>query len=161
MLEHDVVYVGGGNTRHLLVPWREWGLDRVLREARANGKVLAGRSAGSIRWFAAGVTDSLVPGHLAALPCLGFLPGGTCPHHDGEPERRLDYRRLLLAAGEIGDGDAADDGMALHVVGDRLERVVGSRRDAHAYRVERRGEGVVETPLVPDYLSQGANRGSS
>jgi dipeptidase E len=31
VLSQDVIYVGGGNTRNLLVLWREWGLDRILR----------------------------------------------------------------------------------------------------------------------------------
>ena len=26
VLEHDVIYVGGGNTRNMLVLWKEWGL---------------------------------------------------------------------------------------------------------------------------------------
>lgn len=33
VLSQDVIYVGGGNTRNLLVLWREWELDRILRSA--------------------------------------------------------------------------------------------------------------------------------
>ncbi|CAA9586036.1 MAG: Peptidase E [uncultured Thermomicrobiales bacterium] len=154
LLAQDVVYVGGGNTRNMLLLWREWGIDAVLREMWTDGAVLAGLSAGSICWFEAGVTDSVIPGGLAALPCLGFLPGSNCPHYDGEAERRPAYHRLL-AAGEIGDGYAADDGVALHYVGDRLMRIVGSRSGARAYRVERRDGKVVESELVPDYLGAG------
>ena len=153
--EQDVVYVGGGNTRNLLLLWREWGLDQVLREAWEQGKVLAGISAGSICWFEEGVTDSW-PGRLSPLPCLGFLPGSNCPHYDGESERRPAYHRLL-AAGLIGDGYAADDGVALHFIGTRLERIVSSRPQAKAYRVERRGERVIETPLDPVYLGGDAD----
>ena len=32
VLEQDAIYVGGGNTRSMLAVWREWGLDRQLRE---------------------------------------------------------------------------------------------------------------------------------
>src|SRR5262245_2053831 len=42
ILEHDVVYVGGGNTANLLAIWRLHGLDTVLREAWAAGVVLCG-----------------------------------------------------------------------------------------------------------------------
>ncbi|ANB64772.1 peptidase S51 family protein [Anoxybacillus sp. B7M1] len=52
------IYVGGGNTRNLLVLWKEWGLDNILRKAWNQGIVLAGISAGSICWFEEGVTDS-------------------------------------------------------------------------------------------------------
>lgn len=148
--QQDIVYVGGGNTRNLLVLWREWGLDELLREAWAGGAVLAGISAGSLCWFEEGVTDS-IPGRLTPLRCLGFLPGSNCPHYDGEVERRPAYQRLV-AAGELGPGYAADDGVALHYVGTRLARIISSRPHARAYRLERLNDKVEETPLVPVYL---------
>ncbi len=151
LLDQDVVYVGGGNTRNLLVLWREWGLDHILREARERGAVLAGISAGAICWFEEGVSDSVVPGQLAPLRALGFLPGSHCPHYDGEPERRPAYHRLV-EEGRLGPGYAADDGAALHFVGSQLVRVVASRPHARAYRVERRGDSVEERPLPTVYL---------
>src|SRR5678810_1145979 len=81
LLEQDVIYVGGGNTKSMLAIWREWGIPDLLREAWNGGTVLCGVSAGAICWFAEGVTDS-IPGELTALPCLGFLPGSCCPHYD-------------------------------------------------------------------------------
>lgn len=51
LLEQDVIYVGGGNTRSMLALWREWSLDRHLRAAWERGAVLAGVSAGAICWF--------------------------------------------------------------------------------------------------------------
>ncbi|MFP3339211.1 Type 1 glutamine amidotransferase-like domain-containing protein, partial [Micrococcus sp. SIMBA_131] len=29
LLSQDILYVGGGNTKNLLVLWKEWGLDQV------------------------------------------------------------------------------------------------------------------------------------
>src|SRR5688572_18918447 len=49
--EQDVIYVGGGNTANLLALWQVHGLDRILRDASANGIVLAGVSAGMLCWF--------------------------------------------------------------------------------------------------------------
>jgi peptidase E len=51
ILAQDVIYVGGGNTRNMLLIWREFGLDRILREAWEKGTVMCGSSAGSICWF--------------------------------------------------------------------------------------------------------------
>ncbi len=157
LLAQDVIYVGGGNTRNLLVLWREWGLDRALREAWEAGVVLTGLSAGMICWFEHGVTDS-TPGltgaavdDLTALPGLGFLSGSSCPHYDSEPARRPVYHRLI-ADRVIGDGYAAEDGVALHFIEGELARVVSSRPGAQAYRVERHGEAAVETPLSSIYL---------
>jgi dipeptidase E len=158
LLEQDIIYVGGGNTRSMLALWREWQLDRILRQAWNAGVVLAGVSAGSICWFASGVTDS-IPGPLTPMACLGFLPGSNCPHYDGEIERRPAYHRLL-AEGLLPAGFAADDGVGLHFRGTELHRIVSSRPQASAYRVDLQpGPAdqtgtVLETPLRPDYLGQ-------
>jgi dipeptidase E len=152
VLEQDVIYVGGGNTRALLVLWREWGLDSVLREAWESGVVLAGISAGSICWFQQGLSDSVVANELHPLPCLGFLEGSNCPHYDGEPERQPIYRELVMK-GSLNAGYAADDGAALHFVGNKLSNTVCSRPNARVYRVERQDEGLLETPLAMEYLA--------
>jgi peptidase E len=152
LLDQDIIYVGGGNTKSMLALWREWGLDQILRDAWQAGVVLAGISAGSICWFEQGITDS-IPGALTPLPCLGFLPGSNCPHYDGEVERRPAYHRLI-GSGQLGAGYAADDGVALHFVGTRLARIVSSRPTARAYRLERRGTEVAETPLETEYLGR-------
>lgn len=151
ILSNDVIYVGGGNTRNLLTLWREWGLDRILREAWESGIVLAGVSAGSICWFEEGVTDS-VPGELGPLRCLGFLKGSNCPHYDGEVERRPSYHRLL-GAGQIRPGIACDDGAAVHFIGDDFYRAVCSRPAARAYRLAIENGSVTETEIATDYLS--------
>ena len=151
ILQQDIIYVGGGNTKSMLALWREWELDHILHEAWERGIVLAGISAGSICWFDWGLTDS-IPGPLTPLPCLGFLPGSNCPHYDGEIERRPAYRQAV-ASGALPDGYAADDGVALHFIGTELDRCVSSRPDARAYRVERTPEGTTrETSMTSVYL---------
>ena len=134
LLSQDVIYVGGGNTRSMLAVWREWGLPEILREAWESGIVLAGRSAGAIRWFAQGVTDSLAD-VLVSLDCLGFLPGSCCPHYDGEADRRPFYHQLLLEQ-QIIPGIAIDDGVGVHFRGTEPYRVVTPREKAGAYRIE-------------------------
>ncbi len=152
VLEQDVVYVGGGSTANLLAIWRAHGLDRVLAEAWAEGVVLCGISAGMNCWFSESVTDSFDLGRLAALnDGLALLTGSACPHYDGEEQRRPTYRRLV-AAGELADGWAADDGAALVFAGEELEETVTSRPDAAAYRVERASDGVDERQLPTRYL---------
>jgi dipeptidase E len=155
VFEQDVIYVGGGNTRALLVLWREWGLDAILRDAWQSGVVMAGISAGSICWFEQGLSDSVIPGDLAPLACLGFLPGSNCPHYDGEPERRPAYHRLIKE-GTLAAGHAADDGAALHFVGRELKGVVSSREAARAYSVRRVGTDVEEIPLETVWLGSTA-----
>jgi len=150
VLAQDIVYVGGGNTRNLLVLWKDWGLDQILREAWEKGIVLCGISAGSICWFEQGVTDS-IPGRLSSLNCLGFLNGSNCPHYDGESERRPEYHKLLQN-GEIGAGLAADDGVGFHFVNRDLHRVVSSVPDKRGYRVGLKNGKVEEETIMPLYL---------
>jgi peptidase E len=152
VLEKDVIYVGGGNTRNLVVLWREWGLDAILREAWQSGVVMTGLSAGSLCWFEEGVSDSVVPGDLAPIKCVGFLKGSHCPHYDGEPERRPAYHRFVQE-GKLGAGYAADDGAALHFIGDELAGVVSSRETAKAYSVRRVGIQVEEVALETKRLA--------
>ncbi len=75
VLAQDLIYVGGGNTANMLAIWRLHGLDLVLREAWQAGVVLAGLSAGSLCWFAGGVTDSFGPQLAPLHDGLGLLPG--------------------------------------------------------------------------------------
>lgn len=133
ILDKDIIYVGGGNTKNLLALWKEWGLDSIMREAWEQGIVLAGISAGSICWFEEGVTDSYGD-KLEPLTCLGFLKGSNCPHYDGEVDRRPSYHELISSK-IIQPGIAADDGVAIHYIGQEVHRIVSSRPNAKAYKV--------------------------
>jgi len=149
LLSQDVIYVGGGNTANMLAIWRVHGVDRILREAWAQGIVLAGLSAGMICWFEAGVTDSFGP--LAALPDgLGFLPGSACPHYDGEAERRPAYQTFVRDG--LPPGFAADDGAALVFRGGEAPYCVASRPRAACYRVSLQSTEIAEDRLEVRYL---------
>ena len=150
ILEQNIIYVGGGNTKSLIALWKEWQLDDILRQAWSQGIILCGLSAGSICWFEEGLTDS-IPGKYTPLKCLGLLSGSNCPHYDGEPERRPAYHQLL-SQGLINEGYATDDGVALHFIGDRLNSIVSSRPTAMAYRLEVKNGKVIESLLQPEYL---------
>ncbi|QCR34120.1 peptidase E [Lysinibacillus sp. SGAir0095] len=150
VLEQDIIYVGGGNTRNMLLLWKDWGLDKVLRTAYEKGIILAGLSAGSICWFEEGLTDPL-NGPLHKIDCLGLLEGSNCPHYDGENKRKPAYRQSILN-GEIKEGYAVDDGVALHFIDDVLTKTVSSRVEAKAYFVKKVDSKVIETEITPFYL---------
>jgi peptidase E len=142
VLDSDVVYVGGGNTRNLLALWREWGLDVALREAYEKGVVLGGVSAGAIAWFQEAVTDS-VQGELRRLPALGWLPGAACPHFDGEPLRRPECLRFVAEG--MPETIALDDGAAALFENEQLVACVASLPGASAWRVRSSGgRGIAE-----------------
>jgi len=145
VLAQDLVLVAGGNTANALAVWRVHGFDALLREAWEDGVLLAGWSAGMICWFEQGVTDSFGP-QLAAMDCLGFLPGSACPHYDGEERRRPVYTELVRAS--LAPGIAADDDVGVHFCGTELREVVASRAGAGAYRVTAEGEERLDTRLL-------------
>jgi dipeptidase E len=151
LLEQDIIYVGGGNTKNLVALWREWELDRFLKKAWEGGIILCGLSAGSLCWFESGVSDYPGNGVLKPLNCLGFLQGSHCPHYDGEANRRPAYHQMV-AEGLLPDGYAADDGVGLHFINGTLAKIVSSQPHARAYCVERQDQGVQETVLEPTYL---------
>ena len=142
LLSQDLIYVGGGSVISLLGAWRAHGIDDILRRAWLSGVILCGLSAGSLCWFAEAVTA--FHGRPQRVDGLGLLPWSNCVHYDGEPERRVEYRRF------VGDGMrggyAADDCAALHFAGEELQAAVSSRRARRASRVEVHGDEAVETP---------------
>jgi dipeptidase E len=150
LLNQDVIFIGGGNTKSMLAVWRDWGVPEILREAWESGIVLAGVSAGAICWFDQGVTDSWA-GELRFLECLGVLPGSCCPHYDGEVDRRPAYHRLL-ANGAIAAGIAIEDWTAVHFIGTQIHRVIAVKAGARAYSLRVVYGSVQEVPLPVEYL---------
>lgn len=151
ILGQDILFVGGGNTRNLLVLWKEWGLDLIIKKAYAQGTILAGISAGSICWFEEGLTDS-IPNQLNKLDCLGILEGSNCPHFDGEPARQSVYKGKI-ANGEMKGGIACDDGVALHFMNEKLKKVVSSRANKYAFQYEMK-DALIEKVITPLYLKE-------
>lgn len=128
----DIIYVGGGQSKSMLGVWREWGLDRILKEAYENGTILAGGSAGSVCWFDQCITDS-IPGSLTVMNCIGVLPFSNCPHF-ANYSRRAAYSRYIRN-GQIKAGYAADDFAGLHFIDGELVRSISNRAHANAYKV--------------------------
>jgi dipeptidase E len=148
LLKQDLIYVGGGSVVSLLGVWRAHGVDVILREAWERGTVLCGLSAGSLCWFAEGLSEF----HGPAVPIegLGLLPYSNAVHYSDEPGRRERYQEHVRTG--MRAGYAAPDGVALHFVGEELEQVVSSRPERDACYVSASGSDVIETRLPATYL---------
>jgi dipeptidase E len=153
LLAQDLIYVGGGSVLSLLGTWRAHGLDSIIKRAWRRGVMLCGLSAGSLCWFSEAVTA--FHGPPEPVRGLGLLPHSNCVHYDGEPARREEYR-AAVGRGDVSPGYGADDGVALHFVGTDLARVVSSRRDRAAYRVEAVEGEAMEVAIEPDFLGAAA-----
>jgi len=151
LMNQNVIYVGGGNTKSLLALWRAWELDRILRQAAEAGTVLAGISAGGLCWFEYGLNEIAM--QKSILPGLGYLKGSCAVHYDDQSAPSRPPYHEWIGAGKLPDGVAFDDYAAGHYVNGELVRVVTSRPNAKAYRVERTADGVKESALETTYLS--------
>lgn len=154
--ESDVVFVGGGHTRNALVLWREWQVDKALHDAYNAGVILSGGSVGSVVWFDECITDS-VPGKLTVMPCLGMLHYSNCPHYSSDA-RQIAYARYL-AAGEIKNGYAIDDGAALHFVDGAVVRGISIDQKSKCFYVEKNEDrllGIKHSEIETRYLDDSA-----
>ena len=146
LLEKDILFVGGGNTKSMLALWREWDLDTYLEKAYNQGILLAGSSAGANCWFEECVTDSLY-NSLTPLSCLGFLKGSFCPHYDTEKGRRPSYH-ALLQNNQLSNGLALDDHVAAHYIDGSLFSIVCANKNKGAYALSKQGDQVQELSLI-------------
>jgi peptidase E len=148
LLAQDAVYVGGGGMVDVLGSWRARGVDGVLRSAWESGVVMAGQSSGSLCWFEAGITAG--QGQPRPIRGLGLLPASNSVHWSAAPWRRRTY--IDCVADGMPAGWGVDDGAALVFEGTDLAAAVAGVSGARAWRVERVGAEVVETPLVTRVL---------
>ena len=146
VLQQDIIFVGGGNTKSMLAVWAAWQLPLHLRSALDQDIVLAGISAGAICWFEAGITDSVAV-ELSALNGLGFLEGSCCPHYSLDAERKPTYRKMILNGG-IKQGIAIDDGAGVHFIDGVAQRIISGAADASAYSLSL-VNGELDESIIP------------
>ena len=116
VLNQDIIYVGGGNTKSMLAVWREWNLHVILQNAYKKGIVMSGVSAGAICWFDKGITDSFAK-ELNIIKCLGIVNGIACPHFDEEKEREP-YVNDVISREIIESCICIEGNCALHIKND-------------------------------------------
>ena len=146
ILNQDIIFVGGGNTKSMLAVWKEWGLDTILKQAYENGTVMSGVSAGAICWFQNGLTDSWAS-ELKLMQCMNFIPGSCAPHYDEEPERRPATKELLKNK-NIDFMYGIEGGAALHFINEIPERAIRFKKNKQAYNVTIEKDKQIEIPYT-------------
>ena len=141
----DIIYVGGGNTLHLIAHWRQNGWDTLLKAAACQGVLMAGVSAGASVWFEQALSDA---GGRGLLPVqgIGMVGGSCCPHYSSEPQRQPAFA-AAIASGALGAGLAIDDGVAVLIEGNQAAATFSARAQAGAYQLSRQGAGVQSKAL--------------
>lgn len=113
LLQKDIVYVGGGVTKNMLMIWQDTKFDKALRTAYDAGVILAGISAGAMCWFEKGYSEV-----NEEFDCLSFLQGTFCPHYN-EPKRKNQFDRWIENDPEL-TAYTIPDFEALHFVDEQL-----------------------------------------
>ena len=152
ILNQDVIFVGGGNTKSMLAVWKDWGLDLILKKAYNQGAVMSGVSAGAICWFEQGLTDSWAS-ELKMMPCMNFISGNCAPHYDEEPQRRPATKKLLQD-NAISFMYGIEGGAALHFINEQPEKTVRFQKNKHSYNVTLKDSTVSEKPYPIKELEQ-------
>lgn len=106
IMNSDIIYVGGGNTRKMMEVWKSYYIDKFLRKAYEKGKILSGLSAGSICWFKSGHSDSesfetSEEWKYIRVEGINLINAMHCPHYN-EDVRAEDFDRKILEYDEIG-----------------------------------------------------------
>ena len=132
MADADIIYLGGGNTLRLMRTLHKYGLDDIIRQEYARGKVIAGISAGAIAISRYGHSDVRKgddgSGKYVRVTGMDLLPVLLCPHYDTQPARHADLPRMLRQTHKV-PAVALDEGAAL-VIGNNTAEVVCSLPDA-------------------------------
>lgn len=148
ILETDIVYVGGGNTRMMMKLWKKHRVDELLIEAYNKGVVMSGLSAGSICWFRNGQSDSDTYEFgkkmaYTVVEGLGIIPMLHCPHHN-EDNRASDFLDKVENTKSI--GLAIENDCAIEIKDNKF-RIIKSNEDAKAYKVYLKNNKVIQETL--------------
>lgn len=148
----DIIYIGGGNTLRMMKLWRKIGFDKILNQARLDGKILSGLSAGAICWFAYGHSNSYPDKKgkrkFIRVRGLNFVPLLLCPHYHIEREKTLPHMIIhprLIAI-------ALEEGVALQVK-DNAFKIIGIK-DAQAYKVYWKNKRVHKEVIAKELFFQ-------
>lgn len=152
ILNADIIYVGGGNTRKMLKIWKENSVDKHLEVAYKKGIILSGLSAGCICWFKWGCSDSDIyengpENDFCKLKGLGFLNLANCPHYN--EKGRLGFDNMILNEGIT--GVALEDCTALVEI-DGKYSVIKSNDDYNAYKIECYSETIKKSEINSDVV---------
>jgi aminopeptidase N len=131
--QQDAIFVGGGNTKSMLAVWKDWNLDKLLKDAYEKGVVMSGVSAGANCWFERAVVDSWEE-DLRVIDCMGFVKGNCCPHYDEEPQRRPAVKKFL-EDGIVDSFYSVEGNCALHIKNDNEYLSVDFGKEKNAYIV--------------------------
>ena len=136
ILNTDIIYVGGGNTKFMLEKWKENGIDKLLVQAYNKGIVCAGLSAGSYCWFK--YNYDLIEG-------LGIINAINCVHYDKKgTEAKEKFYSVIKDKGL--EGIALDNCVAIEFIDGKV-KIIKSDYSKKAYNVIYNNGQIIEEEI--------------
>ena len=136
ILNTDIIYVGGGNTKFMLEKWRELGVDKLLIQAYNKGIVCSGLSAGSYCWFK--YNYDLIEG-------LGIINAVNCVHYDEKDDDTKEKFYNTIKDKNM-EGIALDNCVAIEFI-DGKSKIIKSNPEKNAYKVLFKNGKIIEEEL--------------
>lgn len=125
VLNADIIYIGGGNTRNMLAEWDRVGLKEILIEAYNKGIIIAGYSAGAYAMFYTNYEE---------IDGLNLIDAVVCAHYnDKSEEKRNQFYETIKLKNKI--GIALDNCTALVYRNEKME-IIKSDENAKAFKIE-------------------------
>ncbi len=124
VLNSDIIYIGGGNTKHLVEQLKTTNIDKLLIKAYNNGIVCAGLSAGSYCWFK--YNYDLIEG-------MNVINAVNCVHYDKKDKISKDKFYSVIKENNL-VGYALDNCVALEFI-DNSIKVLKSNYEKNAYKI--------------------------
>lgn len=133
ILNTDIIYVGGGNTRFMLEKWRKLGIDKLLIQAYNKGIVCSGLSAGSYCWFK--YNYDLIEG-------MGIINAINCVHYDQKDNEAKEKFYDVIKDKNM-EGIALDNCVALEFIDGKI-KIIKSNPNRNAYKVIYENGKIIE-----------------
>lgn len=124
VLNTDIIYIGGGNTRYMLQRWKEINLDGIIKKAIDKNVVIAGFSAGA--YAMCKYSYDLIQG-------LDIVPLILCVHYN---EKNMEKKNMFMKNIKEKNikGIALDNSTAL-IIENNMQRIIKNFEERKAYKV--------------------------
>lgn len=136
ILNTDIIYIGGGNTKFMLEKWRELGVDKLLIQAYNKGIVCSGLSAGSYCWFK--YNYDLIEG-------MGIINAINCVHYDQKDSEAKEKFYSIVKEKNM-EGIALDNCVAIEYI-DEETKIIKSNSSRNAYKISCKDGRIIEEKL--------------
>lgn len=124
ILNSDIIYIGGGNTRFMLSEWEKENLKEYLLEAYNKGIVVSGFSAGAYCWFK--YNYEMIEG-------FGLINAINCVHYEDKSEEKINEFYNNIKSNNI-PGIALYNGTAMRYSENTFE-IIKSIKVAKAFKI--------------------------